>query len=99
MQQLEREFRRARTMVTPSTRWPLSLLMKLEGYLVRRTCMDTEQVLRELLGRLLLVAENRSWVDEVLQVVKERWAVQQDRVDPHHRPEYVQFINSSQKER
>ncbi|GAG71088.1 unnamed protein product [marine sediment metagenome] len=90
LKKLEDEFWDARTMYTSGASWPLALLRKIEDYLARRSArMDDQRVFHELLGKLLLVAEHRSWVDEVFQIVKERWAVQRSCVDPHHRPQSV----------
>jgi len=47
-----------------------------------------ERVMRELLGRLLLVAENRLWVEEAFRAVQEKWARQMRPVDRFHRPSY-----------
>ena len=49
---------------------------------------DMEGVLDELVGRLCLTAENRSWMDEVLLMGRERWDAQRKLRDPLHRPHY-----------
>jgi hypothetical protein len=41
------------------------------------------------LGKLLHVAENRAWVDEVGVAVAEVWKQQRRHVDPYHRPGFV----------
>ncbi len=69
--------------------WRRIALEHLEVYLQRIKQKDSQEVLADLLGRLLLVAENRSWVEEVLAAVKENWAEQAQRIDPLHRPHYV----------
>ena len=48
---------------------------------------DPEAVLHTLAG-LLLVAENRAWVDEVGEALAEVWDRQRRHVDPHHRPSF-----------
>jgi poly-gamma-glutamate synthesis protein (capsule biosynthesis protein) len=47
-----------------------------------------ENVLEDLIGRLCLVAENRSWMEEILQIGREQWQGQQKLRDPHHRPQF-----------
>jgi len=68
--------------------WRDTALRHLDLYLGRIKTMDRQQVLDELLGRLLLVDENRRWVEEVFAAVEQRWAEQQGRRDPLHRPDY-----------
>ncbi len=50
---------------------------------------SVEDLLEDILGRLLLVQENRNWVEEVLEAVKENWQRQANAVDPLHRPHYA----------
>jgi hypothetical protein len=57
-------------------------------YLKRAAERDIESVLDELVGRLCLTAENRSWMDEVLLMGRERWDAQRKLRDPLHRPHY-----------
>ena len=71
------------------TNWRRIALEHLDIYLQRIKQKDSEEVLTDLLGRLLLVAENRNWVEEVFAAVKENWAHQAAQVDPLHRPHYV----------
>ena len=71
------------------TNWRRIALEHLDIYLQRIKQKDSEEVLADLLGRLLLVAENRNWVEEVFAAVKENWAHQAAQVDPLHRPHYV----------
>jgi hypothetical protein len=68
--------------------WREIALRHLDIYLERVKKMSREDLLEDLLGRLVLVAENRSWVDEVFAVVRENWARQAGHVDPYHRPNY-----------
>ena len=49
---------------------------------------DVEGVLDELVGRAVLVAENRNWMDEVLAMARERWAEVSASSDPYRRPNY-----------
>ena len=71
--------------------WRRKALEHLAIYLqrVKDQDMDVERLLEELLGRLLLVDENRSWTAEVFEAVKENWAAQRQRRDEHHRPNHV----------
>jgi poly-gamma-glutamate synthesis protein (capsule biosynthesis protein) len=49
---------------------------------------DVEAVIEEMVGRSVLVAENRSWMEEILAMARERWASVSACSDPHHRPNY-----------
>lgn len=60
----------------------------LATYIKRCNQQSMEQVLEETVGRLTLVAENRSWMDEILAMAREHWAAQQQERDPYHRPHY-----------
>lgn len=57
-------------------------------YLDRIREMDDEAVLETILPKLLLVDENRRWVEEVLADATERWKRRSLQVDPLHRPSY-----------
>jgi hypothetical protein len=78
--------------------WREIALRHLDLYLERVKKMQREDLLEDLLGRLVLVAENRSWVDEVFQAVKENWSAQAGQVDPHHRPNYRMKQRKTQAE-
>ncbi|HUT57715.1 MAG TPA: CapA family protein [Phycisphaerae bacterium] len=69
--------------------WRDIALRHLDIYLERVRKYGREDLLVDLIGRLVLVAENRSWIDEVFAAVKENWARQARRVDPCHRPQYA----------
>jgi len=69
--------------------WRERSLGMLDTYLGRIKDSDRDAVLTDTLGRLLLVAENRNWVDEVFAAVRERWSAQAAHVDPLHRPNYT----------
>jgi poly-gamma-glutamate synthesis protein (capsule biosynthesis protein) len=69
--------------------WRQIAMRHLKLYLERAKTLLPEDMLQDTLGRLLLVAENRSWVEEAFQVVRENWARQAEVVDPLHRPHYV----------
>ena len=69
--------------------WRAKALAMLETYLDKAKGMEADDLLEDLLGRLTLVAENRSWVGEVFEEVRQRWAGRARRVDPWHRPHYV----------
>jgi hypothetical protein len=47
---------------------------------------DRPQEALHLVGRLLFVAENRAWVDEVVSAAAEAWETQRAHVDLLHRP-------------
>ena len=49
---------------------------------------DVEAVIREMVGRAVLVAENRSWMDEILAMAREHWAQMSASSDPYRRPNY-----------
>ncbi len=51
--------------------------------------LNRDDLLVETLGRLLLVQENRNWMEEVLAAVKENWDRQASVIDPLHRPHYA----------
>ena len=75
---------------TVRANWRRTALELLDVYLGRVKSMDRLEVLENLLGRLLLlVAENRSWVEEVFAVVKANWARRAEQVDPYHRPHWA----------
>lgn len=74
---------------TVKRNWRAIALRHVTAYLNRVKKLETEDLLQDILGRLLLVAENRSWVAEAFEAVKENWARQSAAVDPLHRPHYV----------
>lgn len=49
---------------------------------------DVEAVIEEMVGRALLVAENRSWADEIMTMAREHWASVSASSDRYHRPNY-----------
>ena len=49
---------------------------------------DPENVLEEMIWRCCLLAENRSWMEELLAIGREHWLAQQQVEDPRHRPHY-----------
>ncbi len=49
---------------------------------------DVEAVIAEMVGRALLVPENRSWADEVMAMAREHWASVSASSDPYRRPNY-----------
>jgi hypothetical protein len=79
----------ARDDETVQRNWREIALRHLDIYLERVKGCDRDDVLEELLGRLLVVAENRGWAEEVFEAVKESWARQAGRIDPLHRPQYA----------
>lgn len=69
--------------------WRQIALDRLSQQLEQARNLDRDDLLTETLGRLLLVQENRNWVDEVFRIVRENWARQAATADPLHRPHYV----------
>ena len=58
-------------------------------YIKRAAEADIDEILENFIGRLCLTAENRSWMDEVLAMGRERWdARNSEQADPLHRPHY-----------
>jgi hypothetical protein len=49
---------------------------------------STDAVIEELVGRAVLVAENRTWMEEILAMAGEHWASVRASSDPYHRPNY-----------
>jgi poly-gamma-glutamate synthesis protein (capsule biosynthesis protein) len=50
---------------------------------------DRPEEALHLVGRLLFVAENRAWVDEVVSAAAEAWEAQRAHVDHRHRPSFA----------
>jgi hypothetical protein len=71
------------------TTWRNIALRRMRGYLEKAKHLTPEDLLNDTLGRLLLVQENRMWVDEVLRAVKENWIKQAQKHDPLHRPHFA----------
>jgi len=61
--------------------------------------IDVDRLIDDLVPRLALAAENRSWMTEILQMGRERWERRNaETPDPLHRPHYRftrRFIRSS----
>lgn len=81
--------RKVRDDAIVAANWRAISLAHLDSYLERFKTASRQDVLEDFLGRLLLVAENRSWVDEVMAAAKERWDRQASQVHQHHRPHFV----------
>ena len=79
--------------------WREIALRHLETYLNRAKEQDVDDLLEDTLGRLLLVAENRNWVDEVFAAVQENWGRQAARIDPLHRPQFAMMSRKQKKEK
>lgn len=47
-----------------------------------------DRVIEELVGRCVLVAENRNWMEEILAITREHWMEVEATSDPYHRPNY-----------
>jgi len=50
--------------------------------------LDVEQIIDEKVWRYCILAENRSWMEKVLDMGREHWSAQQKEDDPLHRPHY-----------
>ena len=59
-----------------------------ETYLKRAAEREIDDVIRDTVGRVCLVAENRNWALAVLEMAREHWQEQQRESDPLHRPHY-----------
>lgn len=57
-------------------------------YIKTAAARDVEGVIDDLVGRAVLVAENRNWMDEILAMARERWAEVSASSDPYRRPNY-----------
>jgi len=69
----------------------------LATYIKRAAERDIDNVIEELVGRLCLTAENRSWMEEILAMGREAWdARNAEEPDPLHRPHYRFTRNDSQ---
>lgn len=60
-------------------------LSSLLGELRRR---DLDNVIEEMVGRYCILAENRSWMQEILEMGREHWEAQKRTSDPFHRPHW-----------
>ncbi len=60
----------------------------LGSFIKRAAERDVEAVIEEMVGRAVLVAENRSWMDEILAMAREHWAQVSASSDPYRRPNY-----------
>jgi hypothetical protein len=49
---------------------------------------DLDQVIDEMVWRYCILAENRSWMQKILDMGREHWLAQQKLSDPLHRPHY-----------
>jgi len=67
--------------------WRRRVTEMFRSYIKQAAGRDVEEVLDDMVGRAVLVAENRSWMDEVLAMARERWATV-GATDPYRRPNY-----------
>jgi len=58
------------------------------SFIKRAAERDVQDVIEELVGRAVLVAENRAWMEEILAMAREHWAQVSASSDPYHRPNY-----------
>ena len=49
---------------------------------------DLDNVIQEMVGRYCILAENRGWMQEILEMGREHWEAQKQTTDPYHRPEW-----------
>jgi len=45
-------------------------------------------VIQEIVGRYCVLAENRGWMQEILEMGREHWEAQKQTTAPYHRPEW-----------
>jgi hypothetical protein len=67
--------------------WRRRVKAMFASYIKQAAGRDVEEVLDDMVGRAVLVAENRSWADEVLAMAGERWETVGE-PDLYHRPNY-----------
>jgi len=70
------------------TTWRQRVKEVFAAFLKKAAERDTDAVIEELVGRAVLVAENRSWMEEILAMAREHWARVSASSDPYHRPNY-----------
>lgn len=49
---------------------------------------EPDSVIEEMVGRYFILAENRAWTEEILQMGREQWEAQKQTTDRYHRPEW-----------
>ena len=67
-------------------RWREISMRRLAGMLKRCGAMPPERFVEEMVGRLFLTAENRSWLEEILAMGREQWEAMHQEAIPHRRP-------------
>jgi poly-gamma-glutamate synthesis protein (capsule biosynthesis protein) len=60
----------------------------LRRFIQKAASRDADGVIKDLVGRAMFVAENRRWVEEILEMTSEHWADLQGASDPYRRPNY-----------
>ncbi|OGF50954.1 MAG: hypothetical protein A2231_06490 [Candidatus Firestonebacteria bacterium RIFOXYA2_FULL_40_8] len=75
--------------------WRKIAVKHLEIYIKRAGERKIENVIEEMVGRLCLVAENKSWMDEIMNMAKESWEKQKKLRDPLHKPNYRFQMNKN----
>jgi poly-gamma-glutamate synthesis protein (capsule biosynthesis protein) len=68
--------------------WREVSLETLDSLLLSLAAARDPQVARRLLGRVLLVAGNRSWFDEACRAIADDWSALVENEDAYHRPNY-----------
>lgn len=66
--------------------WRRVAWQRFEFYLEKVFLAETPQQAKLLLGKLLFVAENAAWMQEVYRMTAEQWAERQDVVDDYRSP-------------
>jgi poly-gamma-glutamate synthesis protein (capsule biosynthesis protein) len=66
--------------------WRAVCKRMLATYIKRLAGMDVDDVIREMAGRLALTAENRSWMQEILEWGREYWDAMHQEDIPYRRP-------------
>jgi hypothetical protein len=49
---------------------------------------NLDNVIEEMVGRYCILAENRSWMQEIPEMGREHWEAQKQSSDPYHRPHW-----------
>jgi poly-gamma-glutamate synthesis protein (capsule biosynthesis protein) len=68
--------------------WRATATKCLSSLLRELRTRDVESVIQEMVGRSCILAENRSWMQEILEMGREHWEAQKSTTDPYHRPEW-----------
>jgi poly-gamma-glutamate synthesis protein (capsule biosynthesis protein) len=70
------------------TTWREKAAARLAQLIQELARRDPDNVVDEMVWRYCILAENRSWTEEILSMARERWEAQKQIEDPLHRPHY-----------